>query len=243
MKKLFASFGWILLLLPFLGFAGTTTILSPAAHSEFRPEERQVRGFNAVHSAGAFDVYIKMGTTENLRLEGDEEQISKIETEVENGILKISYKRGINFRGWNNKRVSVYITARSIEGLALSGSGNMEVTGTVRSTKLNTKVSGSGNIRFTAAVSTLNASISGSGKIKASGSAGSADIAISGSGEFSGKELKTSDSNIKVSGSGNAYIHADKSLNAVVSGSGDVFYSGNPAVRQSKSGSGRISRI
>ena len=242
MKTLFASFGWLLLLLPFISLAGTRTLL----HSTNRivsSEERTVNNFSGVSSSGSYDVYIRMGTKEELRLEGDGDIIKHIETRVENGILKIRHtqsKRGWN---WSREKVKIYITAKTIKNLTISGSGSVEVSGTIREEKLSTQVSGSGSMRMNIQAKTLNAAVSGSGSLRVSGSANDANISLSGSGEFKGKELKTSTTAIKVSGSGNATVYTVKQLNASLSGSGNISYSGNPQVNQRKSGSGRISRL
>ncbi len=243
MKKIFASFGWIVLLLPLLSFAGTKTFLSSVNSTIVNSENRQVSGFNAISAGGSFDVFVKFGPSESLVIEGDEDQASKIETKVENGVLKIHYKSGFRFNTNFNKKVTIYITAKSLKSLSVSGSGDMKVSGVIKTSTLETRVSGSGSISFSANVSSLSATVSGSGDINASGSATTASIRVSGSGEFKGKDLHTSDSDIKVSGSGEVRIYAEKSLNAAVSGSGDIFYSGNPAVKQVKSGSGKITRI
>ena len=243
MKKLFASFGWILLLLPFLSFAGTKAILGSGTYNSRPSEERTVSGFNAISSGGAFDVHVTLGNKESLRIEGDEDQLSKIETKVENGTLKIRYKVKSFFNtGWKNK-VTVFVTAKSLKSLSISGSGNMDVSGMIKGESLDTRVSGSGSISFSATVNTLNAIVSGSGELKTSGSARTASISVSGSGDFEGKDFKTTDSNIKVSGSGNVTIYADKNINAKISGSGNVRYAGNPTVNISKSGSGDVSKL
>lgn len=241
MKTLFASFGWLLLLLPFISVAGTKTILNTINTSS---EERQVSNFTGISSGGSYDVYVKMGNTEDLRIEGDEDRIKNIETKVENGILKIRTIKSANGWSWNNRgSIKIYITAKALNSLAVSGSGNMEVNGTVKANSFNTQVSGSGNIHLNVQCSTLNAAVSGSGGMKISGSTTAAHISISGSGGIDGRNLKTSTTDIKVSGSGNGSIHVEKQLNASVSGSGNISYAGNPKVNQSKSGSGSIHKI
>lgn len=207
-------------------------------------ENRPVSGFTGVSSSGNFDVFITMGSKESLKLDGDQDLINEIETKVEDGTLKIRFKNNKNMWKWNNKgKVTVYVTAKSLNNLSLSGSGDMEVKGAIKGENLDTKVSGSGNMVFTVNVNDFMGAISGSGKITANGSAGSSEIAVSGSGDFNGKNLKTEETDIRVSGSGNVTIHADKTLNAKVSGSGNVRYGGSAEVSISKSGSGSISKI
>ncbi|WP_207429489.1 head GIN domain-containing protein [Pedobacter sp. SYSU D00535] len=245
MKKLFASFGWLLLLLPFISVASTSTLLTHIESHRFTTETRKVANFNAIASSGSFDVFVKMGSKEELRLEGDADFIKEIETKVENGVLKIRLKKRLeNSWGFGNQsKVNIYITAKSLSGLSVSGSGDMEVDGVVKSTKVDVAVSGSGSITAKTLAKILNVAVSGSGEVEASGEAKTANVSISGSGEFEARKLRTGESNVKVSGSGEATVSADKVLNAAISGSGDIFYTGNPQVNSSKSGSGKITRI
>jgi hypothetical protein len=206
-------------------------------------EERQVSGFSGIIVSGSHNVYITMGTTESLRLEGDADAINEVETKVENGVLKIRNKKQLNTRSWNNTaKVKIYIQAKDINNLVLSGSGNIEIKGIVKSTNLNTTLSGSGSISANIEVENYNAVISGSGEIYTKGNAINAKITIAGSGDFNGSGLKTSNTSAKVSGSGDISIIVDKQLDALTSGSGDIRYSGNAVVNSKKSGSGNISR-
>ena len=241
MNRLLASFGWILLLLPFISVAGTKTLVNNISNY-ISTEKRHVSNFNGISSSGSYDVYIKMGAVESLEIEGDSDLIKNIETKVEGGILKIQNSKTSSGWGWNNPRTKIYITAKSLNHLTLSGSGKMVVSNAIKSDKLNTSVSGSGSIRLELATKIYNASVSGSGQINASGFTQNANISVSGSGGFDGKNLKTNTSAISVSGSGNAYICAEDRLNAHLSGSGNITYSGNAQVSQVKSGSGKITK-
>ncbi|WP_036678271.1 head GIN domain-containing protein [Daejeonella oryzae] len=208
-------------------------------------EERQVSGFNGISSSGSYDVKVKMGASESLKLEGDEDLLKDIETVVENGVLKIRNKK--HNTGWNWKRnsgkVTVYVTAKSLNSITLSGSGDIKVEGTVKSEKLTNTLSGSGSISLTANANEYLGNISGSGKMMISGNAKHAIIKIGGSGNFEGRNFSTIDSDVKVSGSGNVSIKAEKTLDAMVSGSGNIRYSGNAQVSKIKNGSGNITKM
>jgi hypothetical protein len=208
-----------------------------------KDDERQVSGFSGITISGRHNVYITMGNTESLRLEGDAAAINEIETKVESGVLKIRNKKQMNTRSWNNTgKVNIYIQAKSLNSMVLSGSGNVEVDGKLKSANLNNTISGSGSIELNIDVENYNAVISGSGEISAKGNAKNARITIAGSGDFDGQNFKTSNANAKVSGSGDISIIADKQLDAVVSGSGDIRYTGSAKVNSTKSGSGSISK-
>src|SRR6478672_9046877 len=142
-------------------------------------ETRNVSGFTGITSAGSYNVTITMGNTESLKLEGDAEQIADIETVVENGILKIRNKKSTGSwkNGWSGK-VNIYVNAKSLKSITLSGSGDINVRGTVKSSDVTTTLSGSGSITLTVDATNYLATISGSGEIKASGRADNAKINV-----------------------------------------------------------------
>ena len=82
MKKILASFGWILLLLPLISIAGVKTAFTNSNHA-VHTETRNVSGFHGISSGGSFNVYITLGNQESLRLEGDADVLKEIETVVE----------------------------------------------------------------------------------------------------------------------------------------------------------------
>ncbi len=223
--------------------AASTLITGVHRQAGISDETRTVSGFSGITSAGSYDVFITMGNTESLRIEGDSEQISEIETVVEDGTLKIRNKQRTG--GWKNynRKVSIYISAKSLKSIVLSGSGDIKVSGTVKSPDVSTVLSGSGSIDLTVEATNYSATISGSGEIQAKGKTENAKINVNGSGDFDGNGLRTAVTIARVSGSGNISIQADKALDAAMSGSGNIRYGGNASVKSAKSGSGNISKL
>lgn len=239
MKRLFASLGWTLLLLPLVSVAGVRAAIGSDSQNS---ENRSVQPFSSVSSSGSFDVHIQFGNRESLRLEGDKEEFPRIETTVENGILKIRYRKNNGWK-WSGGKMDIYITAKKLEGISLNGSGSIKVDGAIKASEFNASLSGSGNLNFNLNSSTLKAMLNGSGKISSWGNSEKTDISISGSGNFQGENLHTEIANIKLSGSGNVRINASNTINAAISGSGNIYYSGNAAINSKTSGSGRISKL
>ena len=222
-------------------------------------QNRQVSGFTSISSAGSFNVQVKIDGTESLKISGDEDAINDIETIVSDGKLKIGSKNKNSWKLFNNKKIDIYITAKTLSGLSNSGSGNMKldgnlsgnaeirssgsgnVTAAVNSNNLQLAVSGSGSITSSINTNQLGATVSGSGALNLTGNVKSADIKVSGSGNIRANDLKTDAVEATISGSGNIYIVANKSINARVSGSGRLVYTGNPTnVNSNTSGSGRV---
>lgn len=201
----------------------------------------RISSFSGVAVSGNFDVKIILGNSVGIKINASEETVNSIEARVENDVLVIRYKP---HTGWHNqKKVNIVVNTKMIESLIVSRSGNIKVEGTIKSNSLSTNVSGSGSITLNTDVSDYTAIVSGSGKITAIGKAKEAQIILSGSGNFLGDGLYADKAEVKVSGSGNASIAAEKTLDAMVSGSGNIRYTGNAQVTKSKSGSGSIVRL
>ena len=234
-----SSLGWLALLLPVfcVGLAHAASSLS------IQDETRGVAGFHALSNSGSIEVEVRFGSSESVRLEGDEAAIREIETVVESGTLKIRYKKRSRSGGHNWGKVIAYVTAKRLDALTQSGSGKIAVTGAISGKELNIALSGSGRITFESDAEVCNASISGSGRIVSNGRATESNISISGSGRFDGAELRSQSANLNISGSGNISLHVDKHLAAAISGSGNVSYTGNAETNVRTSGSGRVRKI
>ncbi len=209
-------------------------------------EERTVSDFTGISSGGNFNVFITLGNQESLRLEGNEDLIQEIETKVEKGTLKIQYKTKKHYWDWsgsNKKRVNIYITAKTLTNLTVSGSGDMKVEGTIKTPDLKITVSGSGSLLLGAEAVKLFATVSGSGNITLSGDAQFAELTTSGSGNLAASNLKSKNAVVTVSGSGNTSLFAENTLKATLSGSGNIKYGGEPNVSKTISGSGRIGKL
>ncbi len=226
-----------------LTFAGSIKI--PVKSSNIETQERKVSGFHALASSGSFDVVLSQGNTESVRVKADADIINEVITEVKNGTLMIHSKNNHNWgmgNMWNNKTVTVYVVAKDLNSIGVSGSGDLKIENQFNTSSLALRLSGSGDFTGKVNVKTLEAAISGSGYFKIAGKADESNVAISGSGNFDGNDLMTRSTAIRISGSGDASIYASEKLDASVSGSGDVRYSGHPkSVSKVAHGSGEIS--
>ncbi|MDN5288762.1 MAG: hypothetical protein JWR38_5036 [Mucilaginibacter sp.] len=206
-------------------------------------QTRSVSGFNSIESGGPFNVHIKVNGTESLKLNIDVDVINDVKTEVVDGVLKIGFKNRMSFHR-NIRKADIFITAKSLEGLGNSGSGNLDVEGAVTGQNAKVSLTGSGNIKTAVKSGSLDAKISGSGSIDIKGSTDDANLRITGSGEINGRDLKTESVTATISGSGGISIIANKSVSARITGSGSVAYSGNAVVAETKySGSGRVRKV
>jgi hypothetical protein len=191
-----------------------------AVHAADQRESRTVGEFTAIGLAAPVNVHLTQGDAPSLALEGPAEALAQIETTVENGSLQIRLDR--RSTNWRSK-VNVYVTARRIEALAISGSGDISAPA-LKAEALKLSISGSGDMRVGGKVEGLTASIAGSGDIRA--------------GDLDAQHVKVS-----IAGSGDATVRVRQALSVSVAGSGEVRYYGDPTLAKSIQGSGSVRRI
>lgn len=218
------------------------TSCTVSVSGESKEEKRPLKDFTGVELAVPADVYITQGENYSFSIEGDEEFLEKIKTEVDGKTLKIRTEGWFNF-GWGDQKVVIKITMPQIERLSIAGSGDIKAVTPIEAGNLVTSISGSGDISIPdLKVESLTAAISGSGDIKLIGSTAAHDVKVkvTGSGDVSLKGIEFNEAEVTISGSGDVYLQAKESLNAKVVGSGDIVYSGKPMVDAKVSGSGSI---
>jgi hypothetical protein len=215
--------------------------LAVAASAADRREARTVASFKAIGVSAPIRVELTQGDADSLVVEGDEEALAQLETIVENGSLKMRQKT--RERVPKMDKVKAYVTARSIESLSVSGSGDIR-SPALRAAGLELSISGSGDVRIAQlTASKLDLSVTGSGDVHVAGTADSMSASISGSGDVKAARLQVADVSISIAGSGAATLWARDKLSARIAGSGDLRYYGDPALRTSIVGSGSVKRV
>ncbi|TXD47287.1 head GIN domain-containing protein [Polaribacter sp. IC073] len=202
-------------------------------------ENRTTENYRGIMVGGSFDVVLIKGREGKITMEGEENIIPFIETEINDGILKINYKKNTNIR--TTKKLIVTVTFETIESVALGGSGNISCKETIKANHFNVSLGGSGNIDLKIDSDTVNSNIGGSGNIELHGSTNKLKGSIAGSGSLKAYDLTTKEITAIIAGSGNISTTVKDKINAKIVGSGSVYYKGNPKHIDSKSvGSGSV---
>jgi hypothetical protein len=232
-----------LIVIATIGFSVQTANSKPINSTILASQE--IKNFSGLVAGGPIEVVVKLGNTEGIRFEGDEDAIASLIAEVKGNVLII--RPQISWMSWERKyqgkKITAYVNAKELNNVTMSGSGNMTIIGEVKNDEFSVNLSGSGSLKVTATAQKLNARLSGSGGLNISGNSDEVRVLISGSAKFNGKNYKTDDLSAKISGSGAVYIHVNDRIGALISGSGGVYYSGNPDVDKKILGSGVVKKI
>ncbi|HRG09588.1 MAG TPA: head GIN domain-containing protein [Cyclobacteriaceae bacterium] len=188
-------------------------------------ETRNVDTFTKLNFRVPGKLYLRQGNEQKVVLEGPKEVLEKIETEVSGSRLSIG--RESEWRSWNwdsNDRIIVYVTVKNIEGISVSGSGNLIGEGVIKAGDLALAVSGSGSMEIEVNASGyMEANVSGSGNIRVKGNCRAVESKVSGSGKVMLASTITERAEMNVSGSGRIIASGTaKEIRATISGSGEV---------------------
>ena len=208
---------------------------------KLQKQTREVSNFNGVALSVPGNVELRIGNTDSITIETDDNILPLIDTVVENGTLRIrSAKRNVNFR---QTALTIVIQARHVERISVGGSGSIDATG-LRGDRLRFEVGGSGAINARDVDSGgVSINIGGSGSFKVSGKTDQFTASIGGSGNIQAGHLAAKEVQVSIGGSGEAQVWAKEDLNISIGGSGEVSYYGDPRISRSMQRSSSIKRL
>jgi len=216
------------------------TILSGCAAGVNRVESREITSVSAVSINSFGEFIIIQGEEESLTIEGPNNIVRNIETEVIGNTLYIDSTRGII----NNslQRIIFTLTVKNINEVALSGAGSIRMDN-LNTDRLEVILTGAGSIRFDN-LNTMHLTVllNSAGSIAINGVTQDQNVILSGVGSYDGGDLQSLHADVTLSGAGSAELWATDTLDVTVSGVGSVSYYGSPSVSQNISGLGSVSR-
>ena len=100
-----------ILLIGLVVAAGFTSIAQEKVIRDANVEKREVPAFHSIRVGDGIDLYLTQSDEEGVAVSANKiEDRDKIRTEVENGVLRISYGRsGGVVIGWRNRSLKAYV--------------------------------------------------------------------------------------------------------------------------------------
>jgi len=152
--------------------------------------------FTGIDMVGAENVTISYGTEQKVEATGHSNIISRIRTDVDNGIWSMELERGT----YGEYELSYNITLPYIDEINNTGSGNVVISGPMEVEYLDLYIMGSGNISgFSLSAAYCQVDITGSGNCEVT-ALNSLDVSIDGSGSVFYKGSPSIENHISGSG-------------------------------------------
>ncbi len=192
------------------------------------------------HSVGlgiSADVILTQGSRQEVKVEGQQNIIDNLLTEVRRGSWNIEFDRRVR----NYKKLKIYITMMELEAISIGGSGDISCTNQFKNLDdVAISIGGSGDVSLDLQAKDIAVSIGGSGEVTLDGSGDELAISIGGSGDVKAFDLAVATCQVSSAGSGEVEINVSDELEVSLVGSGYVTYKGSPKVKSSIVGSGNV---
>jgi len=181
-------------------------------------QKRDLPAFTSISTEGAFDVDVVCQKPQSVEVEGDDNILPLITTEVSDNVLHIR-----NLRGYStHDSIRVKITVPNLDGLSASGAGKIDISG-LKNNKFEVDMSGAPSVK-----------VSGDTKV--------VDIDTSGAGKIDAHKLRASRAIVDSKGVSRVEVYATEELNVTVSGPSHVIYEGNPTINKTVHGPGSVEK-
>ena len=204
------------------------TVLAAGCHHGMRSEitgsgnrelqKREVAAFTSIMTEGAFNIEVTCQKDLGLQVEGDDNVLDYVSTEVSNNVLRLKNTKGYSV----NEPVKLKISVPNLEALSVSGAGRIEIKGM-------------NNEKFVI-------DSNGAPSISVSGTTKSIYINTNGAGKIDTHSLHASRAVVDSKGVSRVDLDVADQLDVTVSGPSVVFYKGDPVVNKTVHGPGKVEK-
>jgi hypothetical protein len=183
-----------------------------------KTEKRDLPSFTAIETTGAFDVQVTCQKPATFEIEGDDNLVPLIRTEVRNGVLRVSSTQ----RYSTNSPISLRITVPDLTSVSSTGAGKFTVSDLKNDD--------------------FEVHSTGAGMVTVDGQSNNVKISSTGAGKIDTHDLRAGKVEVTVTGAASVDVYASDQLDVNVSGAGRVTYTGDAKVNKHISGAGQVNK-
>jgi hypothetical protein len=212
-----------------------------------RVETRDVRierALTGVVNSGSFDIVVDPSLTGKAVLVGESNILDLLDVgQSAGGVFTVAFKRGVI----PAPQQTVEVRVPKMQGglYEINGSGNVtqEGSGPLTGDAFELRVNGSGNVDLNLECARLKIGIAGMGNVDLKGKADALEVSVTGSGNINASDCKAVRADIRIVGSGDAFVQVTDTLKTSIIGAGNVVYKGEPKnVTMDGAGSGKVQK-
>lgn len=189
---------------------------------------QEVPKFDTIEVLVPFEITLNKGNRHNISIVGESNLLPYVEFEVNSNKLVLRTSNNKRLHSKTEDPIHITVTAKELSEIYVIGSGKISSSNSLFSKHLLLELIGSGEIQFPIKSQAVSVHITGSGHIFLNGSCKTIKGKIIGSGHLHSEELKSENSFLRLTGSGQANINCSEKLKAMIDGTADVVYKGSP---------------
>ena len=207
--------------------AGLLTISAWMGMAQDKGSKDLVVGdFTGIECSLPIDYTLATGDANAVRIEGPADALDKIKPNIKNDMLSF------DLEGKELEGVVIHITAKDIQKIEVVGAASLEGENVIKVPTLNITASGASDVKLSLEVGSLNTEVSGAAEMALKGTATTHLSEVSGASNLKAGDLKTTTTDITVSGASTANIDATETLKADVTGASSLHNKSNPTTKE-----------
>ncbi|MDC6352232.1 DUF2807 domain-containing protein [Zeaxanthinibacter sp. PT1] len=193
--------------------------------------------FTEIQASEGIDVYVTQAEDFEITVEGDENIIDLIGTDIRKGELKIHAIENI---GRATKKV--YVSLPSVTALRGSSGATLVSSEAIKGEQINVDASSGADLELELYADEIDLDSSSGAMVNLKGEANMLHVDSSSGANVRASDLRTKRCNADASSGSNVHVNVTDDLTADASSGANIRYSGEAAVHKNKSISGNISK-
>ena len=181
-------------------------------------QKREVAPFTAITTEGAFTVEITCQKDRSLEVEGDDNVLEYVTSDVSGNTLRLKNTKNYS----TSEPVKFKISVPNIDGLSVNGAGHIDVKGI-------------SNDKF-------EIDMNGAATITVAGDTKMIDIGANGAGKIDAHNLHAARGVVDSRGVARVDVDVANQLDVSIQGPSTVTYKGDPVINKSVQGTGKVER-
>lgn len=190
--------------------------------------------FSRVEVSRGLDLYITKSKNVSLEVEADENLHELIETEVRDGVLRITSSRNI----WSASSKKIHLSVDHLNGIGVNSGAEVRTQNTFVSDQLDLDISSGASAEMELEVQDLSCDISSGADAKLSGDAVNFRVSSSSGSDVKAYDLRAQNCKADASSGSDIKLMATETIEAEASSGADISFKGNPKVLRTKDNSG-----
>lgn len=204
-----------------------------------KTENRNLNNFSEIKVSSGIDLYLKMGSSEEVKVIADDDIIDDLKTEVKDGSLHIYMKKNDWFNwGSGNKTRKVYVSVKQLESLHASSGSDVYCENTLKGEKLDVRASSGSDVKLDVIYKHFSIDASSGSDANVKGKVKFFDVEASSGSDVKASDLASVICNAKASSGSDISVNVSDEIYAKASSGGDIKYYGNPKLRDTDESSG-----
>lgn len=216
-------------MLSFLTFTAANTYAQTIkGNGKIATDIRQVSGFNRIVVQGQFDLYLSQETTENVKIEAEENLIELFQTIVNDNTLYVIVPTNIK----RSNKLTITVAFKELKNIILMNEVSLKSDRVVNFDEVEVVCGGLSKMDFEYKASKSKINVIDGGSVFLRGYSEELTVEAHDDAEINAFDLQSDNCTVLGSGYSEISVNANKKLAITLSGSSNLFFMGDPAISQ-----------